>query len=107
MAEGSPFLTRLHDDLPVIAERVTNIYSTHEIVIAPYVHAHIDVPGVSNVLIATEDEYRRHLECFPELPIDDHICGRVTHLGEMNTPEVRAIIWRKVDEVTERVRRGD
>ncbi len=99
MAQGSPFLLELHADLPVIADRVTNIYSTHEIVIAPYTSAHIGIPGVRNVLIATDDEYRRHLECFPELPLDGHIPGRVTHLGEMNTPAVRALIWRKVDEV--------
>ena len=103
MAEGSPFLTELHADLPVVAERVTNIYSTHEIVIAPYTNAHIDIPGVENVLLATDDEYRRHMECFPELPIEDHINARVTHLGEMNTPEVRAMIWRKVDEVGARL----
>jgi pimeloyl-ACP methyl ester carboxylesterase len=100
MAAGSEFLVKLHDDLPVIADRVTNIYSTHEIVIAPYTSAHIDVPGVHNVLIATDAEYRRHLECFPDLPLDGHVPGRVTHLGEMNTPAVRALIWRKVDEVS-------
>lgn len=104
MAEGSTFLTQLHDDLPVIADRVTNIYSTHEIVISPYVSAHIDIPGVSNVLIATDDEFRRHMDCFPELPLDDHINGRVTHLGEMNTPEVRALIWRKVDKIGSELR---
>lgn len=100
MAAGSPFLLQLHDDLPVIADRVTNIYSTHEIVISPYTSAHIDIAGVHNVLIATESEYRRHLECFPDLPLDGHVEGRVTHLGEMNTPAVRALIWRKVDEVS-------
>lgn len=100
MAAGSPFLNDLHRDLPTIADRVTNIYSTHEIVIAPYTAAHIDVPGVSNILIATQDEYRRHLLTFPELPLDDYIEGRVTHLGEMNTPEVRAHIWETVDEVS-------
>lgn len=100
MAEGSRFLNELHDDLPAVADRVTNIYSTHEIFIAPYVDAHIDVPGVSNILIATEREYRRHLDSYPELPIDDYIPGRVTHLGEMSTPQLRSLIWRKVDEIT-------
>lgn len=99
MAEGSDFLTHLHEDLPDIADRVTNIYSTREIVIQPYTSAHIDIPGVANVLIATEDEYRRHLMTFPELVIDGHIDGRVTHLGEMNSPDVRALIWRTVDSV--------
>lgn len=103
MAEGSPFLTSLHADLPSIAERVTNIYSRHEIVIAPYISAHIDIPGVENVLVATDDEYRRHLECFPELTIDDHINARVTHLSEMNSPAVRALIWRRVDRVGARL----
>lgn len=104
MAEGSEFLQDLHADLPAIADRVTNIYSTHEIVIAPYTAAHIDVPGVSNILIATSQEYRRHLVTFPELVLDDYIEGRVTHLGEMNTPAVRARIWETVDEVTARLR---
>lgn len=104
MAEGSQFLTKLHDDLPVIADRVTNIYSTHEIVIYPYTAAHIDVPGVTNILIATDNEYRRHLETFPEYPIDDHIPARVTHLGEMSSPEVRATIWRKVDRISRSLR---
>ena len=106
MAEGSVFLTRLHDDLPLIADRVTNIYSTREIVIQPYTAAHIDVPGVSNVLIATDEELRRHLVSFPEFPLDDHIRGKVTHLGEMNTPDVRAMIWRTVDQVSDRLRAG-
>ena len=65
MAEGSPFLTALHADVPAIADRVTNIYSTHELFIQPYINAHMDVPGVENVLIATEDEYRRHLRASP------------------------------------------
>ena len=75
MAEGSPFLTALHADVPSIADRVTNIYSTHELFIQPYINAHMDVPGVKNVLIATDDEYRRHLRAFPELEVDDQILG--------------------------------
>lgn len=106
MAEGSRFLRELHADLPAIADRVTNIYSTHEIFIVPYVDAHIDIPGVHNVLIATEREYRRHLDFHPEFGVDDFIPGRVTHLGEMSTPELRARIWAKVDEITERFRQG-
>lgn len=107
MAEGSPFLTRLHDDLPTIADRVTNIYSTHELFISPYTAAHMDVPGVENHLIATETEYRRHLAAYPDLPVDAHIEGRITHLGEMSAPEVRSVIWAKVEEITEQVRRGE
>jgi len=105
MAEGSRFLSALHADLPEIADRVTNIYSTHELFIRPYIGAHIDVPGVENILIASEDEYHKHLRGFPEHPVDDHIVGRVTHLGEMSSPEVRSRIWAKVDEVAARVRR--
>ncbi len=104
MAPNSKFLTKLHDDLPAIADRVTNIYSTHEIFIRPYVSAHIDVPGVSNVLIATEDEYARHLRSFPDLPVDELVHGRVTHAGEMNTPDVRSLIWRKVDDLSAEIR---
>jgi pimeloyl-ACP methyl ester carboxylesterase len=107
MAAGSPFLQRLHDDLPVIADRVTNIYSTHELFMTPYTVAHIDVPGVENYLIATEDEYRRHLAICPEYPVDGHIEGRITHLGEMSSPEVRAIIWAKVQDVADALRRGE
>ncbi len=105
MAEGSPFLRDLHRDLPQIADRVTNIYSTHELFIRPYWGAHMDVPGVENLLIASEAEYHRHLQGFPDLPVDDLILGRVTHLGEMNSPEVRSRIWAKVDEVTAEYRR--
>lgn len=105
MAEGSPFLTQLHDDLPVIADRVTNIYSTHEIFISPYTDAHIDIPGVENHLIATESEYKRHLAACPDFPVDGHIEGRINHLGEMSSPEVRAIIWAKVEQISEQVRR--
>jgi pimeloyl-ACP methyl ester carboxylesterase len=100
MAEGSAFLRDLHHDLPEIADRVTNIYSTHELFIRPYFGAHIDVPGVENLLIATEAEYHKHLQGFPELAVDDFIIGRVTHMGEMNSPEVRSRIWAKVDEIT-------
>lgn len=105
MAEGSPFLADLHRDLPQIAERVTNIYSTHELFIRPYVAAHIDTPGVENLLIATEDEYRTHLRGFPELAVDDLILGRITHLGEMNSPDVRAQIWARVEKISEDLRR--
>lgn len=107
MAEGSPFLTALHADVPAIADRITNIYSTHELFIQPYINAHMDVPGVTNLLIATDDEYRRHLRAFPELEVDDLISGRVTHLGEMSSPEVRSRIWAQVEEVTARIKRGE
>ncbi|MBP7972714.1 MAG: alpha/beta fold hydrolase [Candidatus Nanopelagicales bacterium] len=107
MAPNSTFLTSLHDDLPTIASRVTNIYSTHEIFIRPYTCAHIDVPGVSNVLISTEDEYAKHLRTFPDLSIDELIIGRRTHIGEMNSPEVRSLIWAKVDELGQRFRDGE
>jgi pimeloyl-ACP methyl ester carboxylesterase len=100
MAAGSPFLESLHEAVPSVADRVTNIYSTREIVISPYVAAHIDVPGVSNVLICTEDEYKRHLQVFPDRPVDEIIIDRVTHLGEMNSAPVRSMIWRIVDEVS-------
>jgi len=99
MSRGSPFLSSLHDELPAIADRVSNIYSTHEIFIRPYVNAHIDVPGVSNTLIATEKELRQHLQRYPQYPLDDVIVGKVNHLSEMQSPEVRARIWRKVDEI--------
>jgi pimeloyl-ACP methyl ester carboxylesterase len=107
MAAGSPFLTRLHDDLPTIADRVTNIYSTHELFIMPYTSAHIEIPGVTNYLIATEAEYKRHMVAYPELPVEGHIEGRITHLGEMSAPEVRAVIWAKVEEISNALRRGD
>jgi pimeloyl-ACP methyl ester carboxylesterase len=99
MAEGSAFLAGLHRDLPRIAERVTNIYSTHELFIRPYTDAHIDVPGVHNILIAEPQEHVRHLHVYPELPVDDLILGRVHHMNEMNSPMVRSRIWAKVDEV--------
>lgn len=100
MSEGSPFLRALHADLPQIADRVSNIYSTHEIFIRPYVGAHIDVPGVTNTLIATESEVARHLQMYPDLEFDDIIIDKVSHLGEMQSPEVRSRIWAKVSELT-------
>lgn len=99
MAPDSEFLTTLHAEVPTIAERVSNIYSTHEMFIRPYIDAHIDVPGVSNTLIATEKELQRHLQNYPNYPLDDVIVGKVNHLSEMQSPEVRARIWRKVDEI--------
>ncbi|HQR79079.1 MAG TPA: alpha/beta hydrolase [Actinomycetota bacterium] len=107
MAEGSEFLSQLHEDVPAIADRLTNIYSTHELFIRPYTDAHIDVPDVTNILISTEAEYRRHLMAYPELAIDGHIEGRITHLGEMSAPEVRAVIWAKVEEIADDLRRDD
>jgi pimeloyl-ACP methyl ester carboxylesterase len=106
MAEGSAFLRGLHRDVPQIADRVTNIYSTHELFIRPYIGAHVDVPGVRNLLIASEAEYHRHLQGFPDHPVDDLIIGRVTHLGEMSSPEVRGRIWDTVDRIAEQVRRS-
>jgi pimeloyl-ACP methyl ester carboxylesterase len=99
MRQGSRFLQSLHRDLPAIADRVTNIYSTHELFIRPYTDAHIDVPGVENILIASQEEHVRHLAVYPELPVDDLIMGRVNHISEMNSPMVRSRIWSKVDEV--------
>jgi len=107
MAEGSEFLEHLHTDLHKIADRVTNIYSTHELFMVPYTTAHIDEPGVTNHLIATDEEYKRHLVAYPELPVDGHIEGRITHLGEMSAPAVRAVIWAKVEEVSDALRRGE
>jgi pimeloyl-ACP methyl ester carboxylesterase len=107
MVEGSPFLTELHRDVPAIADRITNIYSTHELFIQPYTDAHMDVPGVENLLIASEDEYRRHLRAFPDLEVDDLILGRITHLGEMSSAEVRSRIWERVELVSERITRGE
>ena len=104
MSANSEFLVNLHRDVPHIAERVSNIYSTHEIFIRPYVGAHIDVPGVSNTLIATEDELRRHLQMYPHLELDDIIMGRVNHLSEMHSPEVRARIWAKVSSIARTLR---
>lgn len=100
MADGSQFLADLHRDLPLIADRVTNIYSTHELFIRPYTDAHIDLPGVQNILIATEEEHVRHLHVNPDLPVDDIILGRVNHMNEMNSPAVRGRIWAIVDEVS-------
>lgn len=101
MTPSSSFLQTLHLDLPAIAERVTNVYSTREILIEPYVSAHIPVTGVTNVLIATEQEYEKHLRVFGHShPVDGLIDARVTHLGEMSSPDVRRVIWRTVGDVT-------
>lgn len=105
MAPQSRFLQGLHADLPQIANKVTNIYSTHEILIRPYINAHIDTPGVENILIATEKEYERHLRTFTDLPIDGLIEGRVNHAQEMNNPKVREEIWERVTELSDELRR--
>ncbi|HSK26420.1 MAG TPA: alpha/beta hydrolase [Jiangellales bacterium] len=100
MTPDSPFLQALHADVPAIAERVTNIYSTHDGLIEPYVSAHIPVDGVTNVLVATWDEYERHVRRFGlSHPIDELIEGRVNHLAEMSDPQIRSVIWRVVDEL--------
>lgn len=97
MSPESEFLRHLHADVPALADRVTNIYSTREILIEPYVSAHIPLDGVTNVLIATQQEYERHLRVYGLThPIDQHIEGRVTHLGEMSSPDVRRVIWTAV-----------
>lgn len=106
MAPESDFLQELHQEVPAIASRITNIYSTHEIFIRPYVSAHIDVPGVTNILIANRDEYGKHLRTFPDLIVDDLIVGRATHAGEMSNPEVRSLVWRKVDDLSARIKLG-
>ncbi|MCH9817119.1 MAG: lysophospholipase [Actinomycetia bacterium] len=106
MAEDSPYLAKLRQDLPQIADKVTNIYSTHEMFIRPYTAAHIAVPGVTNILIAPEDEYLRHLQSYPQFPVDDLISRKTSHLGEMGAPEVRSRIWQIVDEVTAQFQAG-
>lgn len=104
MRPGSPFLTALWDDIGLIADRVTNIYSTHEVLISPYVNAHIDVAGVTNVLIASDGEYETHLRThLDRYSIDVLLNARVSHLGEMNSPLVRSVIWQVVDQVDERL----
>jgi len=104
MAPDSEFLSGLHRDVRCIAHKITNIYSTHEIFIRPYVFAHIDVPGVTNVLIATESEYARHLRTFPDLLIDELVPMRATHAGEMNKPAVRSLVWTRVEELTAEIK---
>jgi pimeloyl-ACP methyl ester carboxylesterase len=100
MTPDSPFLQALHADLPAIADRVTNIYSTRDGLIEPYVAAHIPVAGVTNILVATWDEYVRHVRRFGlSHPVDELIEGRANHLAEMSNPEVRSVIWRVVDEL--------
>lgn len=100
MSPESRFLAGLHADMPAIAHRVTNIYSRREIIIEPYVAAHMDVDKVVNVLIATRSEYEQHLRVYGHThPVDELIEGRATHLGEMSNPDVRGVIWRIVDQV--------
>jgi alpha-beta hydrolase superfamily lysophospholipase len=106
MMPGSPYLEALHEDVPRIADRLTNLYSTHELFIRPYPRAHIDVPGVANVLIASEEEYYAHLRAHPELDLDDVIHASVNHLSEMNSPLVRRKIWATVDDVALRLADG-
>lgn len=97
MSPDSEFLHALHADVPAVADRVTNIYSTREILIEPYVAAHIPLDGVRNVLIATAQEYEQHLRVYGLThPVDQHIEGRVTHLGEMSSPQVRKVVWTVV-----------
>ena len=104
MRPGSPFLQHLWQDVGLIADRVTNIYSTHEVLISPYVNAHMDVPGVTNVLIASDAEYESHLRTYrDEYNIDVLLNARVTHLGEMNSPLVRSVVWQLVDQDDERL----
>lgn len=100
MTPESPFLQGLHADLPAVADRVTNIYSTHDGLIEPYVAAHIPVDGVTNILVATGDEYERHVRRFGlSHPVDELIEGRVSHLAEMSDPEIRSVVWRVVYEL--------
>ncbi len=104
MRPGSPFLRHLWNDIEPIATRVTNVYSTHEVLISPYVNAHIDIPGVTNVLIASQAEYERHLRTYrDQYSVDVLLDARVSHLGEMNSPLVRSVIWQVVDKVDERL----
>ena len=100
MAPDSEFLERLHAEAAVLGPRLTNIFSTREIFIMPYVSAHIPLPGATNILISTTKEYEHHLRVYGLThPLDGHIEGRATHLGEMSHPEVRAVVWRTVEEV--------
>jgi pimeloyl-ACP methyl ester carboxylesterase len=100
MTPDSPFLQALRAGLPAIADRVTNIYSTRDGLIKPYVAAHIPVAGVTNILVATWDEYVRHVRRFGlSHPVDELIEGRANHLAEMSNPEIRSVIWRVVDEL--------
>jgi pimeloyl-ACP methyl ester carboxylesterase len=107
MAPDSEFLTRLHEEADPLGPRLTNIFSTREIFMIPYVSAHIPLPGATNILIATTKEYEHHLRVYGHShPVDDHIEGRVNHLGEMSHPGVRAVVWRTVEEVSRRAATG-
>jgi hypothetical protein len=107
MAPQSRFLACLHDQAVSLGPRLTNVYSTREIVIRPYVAAHVPLPGTHNVLIATAQEYAHHLRVYGmSHPVDEHIEGRVTHLGEMSHPQVRAVIWRTVETGARDAARG-
>jgi pimeloyl-ACP methyl ester carboxylesterase len=107
MAPDSQFLHRLHTEADVLGSRLTNIFSTREIFIMPYVSAHIPLAGTTNVLISTTKEYEHHLRVYGlSHPLDGHIEGRATHLGEMSHPEVRAVIWRTVEQVSRQAGRA-
>jgi pimeloyl-ACP methyl ester carboxylesterase len=102
MAPESAFLQRLHADAPTLRAGVTNIFSTREIFILPYVSAHIPLPGATNVLVCTAAEYEHHLRVYGLThPVDEHIDGRVNHLAEMSNPQVRAVIWRTVQQAAD------
>ncbi len=101
MAPESQFLQQLHADAPALGPRLTNIFSTREIFILPYVSAHIPLPGATNVLVCTAAEYEHHLRVYGLThPIDEHIEGRANHLAEMSHPQVRAVIWRAVEQAS-------
>jgi pimeloyl-ACP methyl ester carboxylesterase len=107
MAPESAFLARLRDQAAPLGPRLTNVYSTRELVIRPYVAAHVPLPGAHNVLISTAREYNHHLRVYGMThPVDEHIDGRVTHLGEMSHPQVRAVIWRTAEAAARDACRG-
>ena len=101
MEPGSDFLRSLHADLAQSDVPFTNVYSASDLVIQPYQAGHLPRPSARNVLLATEDQYRRHLLSFPSLAPDEVVFRRSTHFDQMNCAEVRSIVWEAADRVAE------
>ena len=74
----------------------------------PYTAAHIDVPGVTNYLISTAAGVQAPHGRLPgAAPSTATSRAGSRTSGEMSAPEVRAVIWAKVEEITDAVRRGE
>ncbi len=104
MFKGSRFLADLVSRIPELDGNVTNILTPSELVMDA-MSCYLDPEMASNVLVGNDDQIKRFFEDrrHRALAFDriETAAKPVHHLNAMMSPQLRSVIWRTVDQVSE------